>query len=239
MAWPTSTSALAATSARGAAAPTRTRSSPSRTTCRSRGSRCRRAPTASTSSPGKDEWTIVFSKNYTSWGSFYLRRQGGRPARAGQAGEERLPRVADLRVHRARAGPSATAALKWEDLQLPFTITVDDPDDLYVDNIRQELRNSTGFSWQTWTAAAQYRLDQQDSPRPGVALGRGGGPPAGYRPGELHHPEHPGPAPGGERQAGGRPEDHGGRPDSSHGRTPLRSTSTAASSWRRRRTRRR
>ncbi len=46
--------------------------------------------------------------------------------------------------------------MKWEDLQVPFTITVEHPEDLYVENIRRELRNSTGFNPQNWDAAAMY-----------------------------------------------------------------------------------
>jgi tetratricopeptide (TPR) repeat protein len=52
----------------------------------------------------------------------------------------------------------ATVALKWEDIQLPWTITVDHPTDLYLTRIRQELRSSPGFNWQNWVAAAQYAM---------------------------------------------------------------------------------
>ncbi|HSE40862.1 MAG TPA: hypothetical protein VLH08_08860, partial [Acidobacteriota bacterium] len=41
---------------------------------------------------------------------------------------------------------------------LPFTITVDNLDDLFVQQIDHELRDSPGFNWQAWDAAAQWAL---------------------------------------------------------------------------------
>jgi len=63
---------------------TRTRCSLSRTTSRSRASRSAAGPMASTSFPGKDEWTILLQDS-TSWGSFNLPTQRGRPAGEGEA----------------------------------------------------------------------------------------------------------------------------------------------------------
>jgi predicted Zn-dependent protease len=52
----------------------------------------------------------------------------------------------------------AVAALEWENLAVPFTLTVDDTPDLYVENMKRELRSTAGFSWQGWESAAQYCL---------------------------------------------------------------------------------
>ena len=49
-------------------------------------------------------------------------------------------------------------ALKWEELQVPFTISVDNPTDLHLAAIRNELRNFQGFNWQNWVGAANYAL---------------------------------------------------------------------------------
>jgi tetratricopeptide (TPR) repeat protein len=66
-----------------------------------------------------------------------------------------------------RKPAQATVALAWEDLALPWTITVDNPTDLYIARIREELRNNNGFRWQNWVAAAQYALNAK---RPNDAL---------------------------------------------------------------------
>jgi tetratricopeptide (TPR) repeat protein len=49
-------------------------------------------------------------------------------------------------------------ALKWERLQIPIRIAVEHIDDLYVAQMKRELRNRDGFSWNNWEAAAQYCL---------------------------------------------------------------------------------
>ena len=54
----------------------------------------------------------------------------------------------------------ATVALVWEELSVPFAITVDDMASLYVASLRDELRGAAGFNWQDWNAAAQYCLNQ-------------------------------------------------------------------------------
>jgi hypothetical protein len=105
--------------------------------------------------PGKDEWTVVFSHNSTSWGSFFY-----------DAKEDALrvkvkPEASDYHEVLAyefpeRRNDKATVALKWENLAVPVAITVDNANQLYVDNLRRELRSSAGFSWQNWAAAADF-----------------------------------------------------------------------------------
>jgi hypothetical protein len=110
--------------------------------------------------PGKDEWTVIFSKNYTSWGSFtYDAREDALRVTAKPEKSEYHEWLTYEFTEREPA--KATVALKWEDLQVPFILTVENPADLYVENLRHELRNSPGFSWQTWDAAAQYTLQSK------------------------------------------------------------------------------
>jgi tetratricopeptide (TPR) repeat protein len=106
---------------------------------------------------GKDEWTIIFSKNHTSWGSYFYDPK--EDALRVQAKPEKSAYNEWLTYEFIDRKPdSATVALKWEDLQVPFTISVDNIADLYLAQIRQELRSSPGFNWQNWAAAAQYAL---------------------------------------------------------------------------------
>jgi tetratricopeptide (TPR) repeat protein len=106
---------------------------------------------------GPEEWTVIFSKNHTSWGSFFYDakedalRITAKPEKS-EYNEWLTYEFIDRKPDRA------TVALKWEDLQVPFTISVDDIADLYLAEIRRELRSSPGFSWQNRVAAAQYAL---------------------------------------------------------------------------------
>jgi DUF2911 family protein len=106
---------------------------------------------------GPDEWTVVFSKNHTSWGSFFY--DAKEDALRVQAKPEKSEYHEWLTYEFTDRHPDkATVALKWEDLQLPLKITIDNMADLYVENLRRELRSSPGFNWQGWNAAAQYAL---------------------------------------------------------------------------------
>lgn len=110
--------------------------------------------------PGETEWTIIFSKNYTSWGSFTYDvkedalRVTAKPAKS-DYNEWLTYEFVD------RDTDKATVALKWEDLQLPFTVNVTNISDVYVEKISDELRNSAGFTWQNWDQAAQYCLQSK------------------------------------------------------------------------------
>lgn len=107
--------------------------------------------------PGAEEWTVIFSKNHTSWGSFFydakedaLRVQA-KPAKS-EYHEWLTYEFTD------RQPDKATLALKWEDLQVPFIISVDDISGVYLSQIRNELRSSPGFDPRNFAAAAQYTV---------------------------------------------------------------------------------
>jgi hypothetical protein len=112
--------------------------------------------------PAQDEWTLVFSKNYGSWGSFYYDpkedalRVKVKPSKS-EFNEWLTYEFTDRRADKA------TVALKWEELQVPFTVSVDNITDLHLAAIRDELRNSQGFTWQNWVQAAQYALQAKRS----------------------------------------------------------------------------
>ena len=108
---------------------------------------------------GESEWTIIFSKNSSSWGSFSYDQ--AEDALRVTVKPEKAPYREWLTYDFTDRRPDrATVALLWEELRVPFTITVPDAAGLYIDNMRLELRNAAGFRWQSWQAAAQYCLQQ-------------------------------------------------------------------------------
>jgi tetratricopeptide (TPR) repeat protein len=117
--------------------------------------------------PGQDEWTIIFSKNSTSWGAYYYD-----PAE--DALRVKVKPAANEYTHwltyefTDRQPDRATVALKWELLRVPWTIVVDNLNDLYVENMRRELRTSPGFSWQAWEQAARFCFDRKVNLKEGL-----------------------------------------------------------------------
>jgi tetratricopeptide (TPR) repeat protein len=108
---------------------------------------------------GEREWTVIFSKNSSSWGSFSYDQ--AEDALRVTVKPEKAPYREWLTYDFTDRKPDrATVALVWEEIRVPFTITVPDIATLYIDNMRLELRNAAGFRWQSWQAAAQYCLQQ-------------------------------------------------------------------------------
>ena len=117
--------------------------------------------------PGEEEWTIIFSKNSTSWGSFSY-----------NAAEDALrvkvkPKKCEYNHWLTyefieRLPDRATVALKWEYLQVPWTITVDNANELYVEKLRLELRTQPGFNWEGWQEAADFCFDHKVNLKEGL-----------------------------------------------------------------------
>jgi tetratricopeptide (TPR) repeat protein len=104
--------------------------------------------------PNADEWTIIFSHNSTSWGSFSY-----------DQAEDALrvpvkPKLADM--HNALTydfeqlqPDSAVVELEWEKLAVPFKVSVD-VHEVVQASLKKQLRNLSGYTWMSWDDAADY-----------------------------------------------------------------------------------
>jgi len=109
--------------------------------------------------PNADEWTIIFSKNSTSWGSFTY-----------DQAEDALrvtvkPRAADL--HDALTydfdqlqPDSALVELEWEKVAVPFKVSVD-VHHVVQASLKNQLRNLSQYTWMSWDDAANYLLTEK------------------------------------------------------------------------------
>jgi hypothetical protein len=105
--------------------------------------------------PGQDAWTIIFSKDASSWGSFWYDPKNDALRVQTKAGKSDYHEWLTYEFTE-RDPAKATAVLKWEELQVPFHIAVDDVNALWVADIRRDLRQWSGFSWQNWQQAASF-----------------------------------------------------------------------------------
>jgi Protein of unknown function (DUF2911) len=107
--------------------------------------------------PTADQWTIIFSKNSTSWGSFsYDEKEDAlrvtvKP-RAAEFNEALIYTFDDVKPD------SAAATLRWEKLAVPFHISVD-VNAIVLRSIQNQLRNTGGFTWAGYDEAATWLLD--------------------------------------------------------------------------------
>jgi hypothetical protein len=110
--------------------------------------------------PGESEWTVIFSKNATSWGSFFYDpaedalRVSVKP-RKNEYREWLTYEFTDRETDHARL------ELQWEDLALPIEIRVDKIDEIYFTRLANLLRDSPGFDWQAWTQGARFCLQRK------------------------------------------------------------------------------
>jgi tetratricopeptide (TPR) repeat protein len=55
-----------------------------------------------------------------------------------------------------RRPAESVAELQWEDLAVPWTIKVENIDEIYFSKIQENLTNVQGFGWRGWVAASQF-----------------------------------------------------------------------------------
>ena len=110
--------------------------------------------------PGEEEWTIIFSNNSTSWGSFTY--DASEDALRVPVKPKENPYTHWLTYEFTdRQVDQATVSLQWEHLAVPFTITAETVNEIYVATIRNELRNTSGFSHLGFQAAANFCLQNE------------------------------------------------------------------------------
>jgi hypothetical protein len=107
--------------------------------------------------PTADQWTIIFSKNSTSWGSFSYDEK-----------EDALrvtvkPHSAEMQEALAYTfdnlkPDSADVTLRWEKVAVPFRVS-SDVNAIVYRSIQNQLRSVGGFTWAGFDEAANWLLD--------------------------------------------------------------------------------
>src|SRR5712692_9272413 len=107
--------------------------------------------------PDKDQWTIIFSKNSTSWGSFsYDEKEDA--LRVSVKPHAAEPFEVLTYVFDDVKPDSALATLSGEKLAVPFRVSVD-VKAVVLKSVKNELRSVGGFTWGGYDEAAQWCLD--------------------------------------------------------------------------------
>ena len=109
---------------------------------------------------GEKDWTVIFSKNSTAWGSYFYDeaddalRVTVKPA-ANPYHEWLTYEFID------RQPASTVLALEWEELRVPIAITLPNDTEIYYQTLKHELQNSPGFDYHGWQQAADYLVDKK------------------------------------------------------------------------------
>ncbi len=107
--------------------------------------------------PDKDLWTIILSKNSTSWGSFsYDEKEDALRVTVKPGTGEQFD---DLTYTFDDVKPdSAAATLRWGKVTVPFRVSFD-VKAVVLKSIHNQLRNVGGFTWAGYDEAALWCLD--------------------------------------------------------------------------------
>jgi hypothetical protein len=107
--------------------------------------------------PGKGDWVVIFSRNATSWGSFFY-KESEDALRISVTPEAAPPREWLQYEFSELTDSSAVLALRWEKMLVPIPLSFDTRA-LILANIRDSyLRGLAGFAWQGFNSAAQFCL---------------------------------------------------------------------------------
>ena len=106
--------------------------------------------------PGENQWTVIFSKNASAWGSFSYKQD-----------EDALrvtvkPQTAD--AHDALAydfndvkADSTVVTMSWDKVAVPFKVQVS-VNDIVTASIHQQIHGMNQYYWEGWDDAAGYFL---------------------------------------------------------------------------------
>ncbi len=115
-----------------------------------------------------DSATVIFSKNSSSWGSYFydpkedVLRVSTKPLKD-QPFKDRLAYEFSDQTDNA-----ALISLVWERWKIPFQVEAN-VHQLVLASFRNELRNEKGFTWQAWNQAASYALQNNVNLEEGLA----------------------------------------------------------------------
>jgi tetratricopeptide (TPR) repeat protein len=106
--------------------------------------------------PGENEWTIIFSKAHTAWGSFSYNQADDalRVTVKPQSADNHEALTYDFADVK---DDSAIAMLEWEKLAVPFKVNVN-VKEVMEKSLPAQLQGLAQYTWEGWDDAANYLL---------------------------------------------------------------------------------
>jgi tetratricopeptide (TPR) repeat protein len=109
--------------------------------------------------PNEDQWTIIFSKMHTAWGSFSYDQKEDvlRVTVKPQATELHNALVYDF----DKLEPDSTVVtMSWDKVAAPFKVAVNLPQTVEA-SLHNQLRGLSQYTWDAWDDAATYLVDNK------------------------------------------------------------------------------
>ena len=109
--------------------------------------------------PAENEWTVIFSRNSTSWGSFTY-NQSEDALRVNVKPQPTEPHEALAYDFDQLTPNSAVVTMRWEKIAVPVKVGVD-VNPIVAKSLHNQLRGLAQYTWEGWDDAANYLLDNK------------------------------------------------------------------------------
>lgn len=112
--------------------------------------------------PGESDWTVIFSKNSTSWGSFSYDQAEDALRVMVKSHPDEMHEALTFDFDDPKPN-GATIVMRWDKTAVPFKVEVNTPE--IVDaSLRNQLRGRVQYEWQSWDEAAGYLIQNKVNP---------------------------------------------------------------------------
>ena len=110
--------------------------------------------------PGKDEWTIIFSKTNDSWGSFSYKQENDQLRVTAKPQTAEFQETMSLGLENIKP-TTADFVIRWEKLRVPLTVDVGDMNSRVLTDIRSQMTNRKADDFRSPSDAAGYIYSQK------------------------------------------------------------------------------
>ena len=105
--------------------------------------------------PNQDQWTVIFSKANTAWGSFSYKESEDALRVNVKPQSTELQEALAYEIEPTEN--SAVVTMRWEKVAIPFKVAVN-VNDIVVASLHQQMRGLSQYTWDAWDDAATYLL---------------------------------------------------------------------------------
>jgi tetratricopeptide (TPR) repeat protein len=109
--------------------------------------------------PGESEWTVIFSKTSTAWGSFSYDQKDDAARVAVKAQPAELHEALTYDFDDPKAD-STVVTMRWDKIAVPFKVEVN-THEIVAASLRRQLQGRAQYNWDGWDDAATYLADQK------------------------------------------------------------------------------
>jgi len=112
--------------------------------------------------PGETDWTIIFSRNSSSWGSFSYDEKEDALRVTVKSHPDEMHEALTYDFDDPKAD-GATIVMRWDKIAVPFKVGVN-TNEVVEESLHNQLRGRAQYEWQSWDEAATYLADNKVNP---------------------------------------------------------------------------